>query len=76
MFPYSTILKEIPIFTFINSTFTNIKVKITTKMNPYQKFNVTCCKCNVLLLVDPVEEAKLNNCSTHIFQTLHEDRVS
>ena len=28
-----------------------------------------------LLLQDPVEEAKLNNCSTHTLQTLQEDRV-
>ena len=30
----------------------------------------------LLLLVDPVEEAKLNNCSTHTLQILQEDRVS
>ena len=34
MFPYSTILKEIPIFTFsFSSTSTKIKVRITIKMN-------------------------------------------
>ena len=83
MFPYSTIL-NLRKFQFSLSVSTSIdkKVKITIKINPYQKFDVLCVQysfssiVHVLLLRNLVEEAKLNNRSTHTLQILHEDWVS
>ena len=86
MFPILPYLRKFQ-FSLSVSTSTNLKVKITIKINPYQKFDVICysmyeifvkviffTKSLLLLLGDPVEEAKLNNCSMDTFQTLHKIR--
>ena len=75
-----------PILSYINFHFqvnSNISVKITIKINPYKNVDVIPCSMCVIsikhilhvLLLNPVEEAKLNNCSTHTLQILQEDRV-
>ena len=60
-------------------------MKITIKINLLQKFDVIRCTMYAILakvqivhvlLLNLVEDAKLNNCSTKIPQILQEDRVS
>ena len=68
MFPYSTILKENPIFTF---SFNLIQHLLYSMCEIFIKVQ----NRNVLLLRYLVEEAKLNNCSTHTLQILYEGRV-
>ena len=60
-----------------------IKVKITVKINSYQKYDVIGCTMyaqivHVLLfhLLNPVEEVKLNNRSPNTLHISQEDRVS
>ena len=72
VFPCSIILKEIPVFTFkVSNLSTNVKMKITLTLNPCPKLVDAQNKNHALLfllLLNLIEEAKLNNHSTYILQ--------
>ena len=81
-FPPPTFRVRMRVYGAGSRGYTDIKVKITMKTSPYQKFVIheVCVRYsyfsqnrNVLLVLNPVEEAKLNNCSTYKLQILHED---